>query len=131
MEHIAPYGVAPASGYTHVVAESGRLVAISGQIAMDEAGQVVGLGDPRAQARQVFENLGRCLAAADATFDDVVKLTYYLTDMSHLPAVRTVRDEYVDPTRPPASSAIQVSALFQPEFLLEVDAFAVIPEPPA
>jgi enamine deaminase RidA (YjgF/YER057c/UK114 family) len=95
----APEGVAPGRGYTHVVTGSGRLVAISGQVALDERGELVGKGDPAAQARQVFENLQRCLAAAGASFGDVVKLTYYLTDVAHLPAIRTVRDELLGADR--------------------------------
>ncbi|MFD7710664.1 RidA family protein [Streptomyces sp. NPDC059785] len=127
LTHItAPEGVAPGSGYTHVVTGTGRLVALSGQVAVDERGGLVGPGDPAAQARQVFENLRRCLTAAGATFDDVVKLTYYVTDVAHLPAVRLARDAYVDTRRPPASTAVQVAALFRPELLLEVEAFAVI-----
>ncbi|ADI08157.1 endoribonuclease L-PSP [Streptomyces bingchenggensis BCW-1] len=132
LTHIpAPEGVAPGTGYTNVVMGSGRMVAVSGQIALDERGELVGAGDPAAQARQVFENLRRCLAAAGATFDDVIKLTYFVTDVAHLPAVRSVRDEYVDMTHPPASSAVQVAALFRPELLLEVEAFALVDEPPA
>ncbi|MDX3227176.1 RidA family protein [Streptomyces sp. ME19-01-6] len=127
LTHIpAPEGVAPGNGYTNVVMGSGRMVAVSGQIALDARGELVGVGDPAAQARQVFENLRRCLAAAGATFDDVIKLTYYVTDVAHLPAVRSVRDEYVDMTRPPASTAVQVAALFRPELVLEVEAFALI-----
>ncbi|MFJ6567856.1 RidA family protein [Streptomyces sp. NPDC091292] len=122
----APEGVAPGAGYTHVVIGSGRFVAISGQVALDESGGTVGEGDPAAQARQVFENLRRCLAAAGGTFDDVVKFTYYVTDVGHLPAIRDVRDEHIDTARPPASTAVQVSALFRPELLLEVEAFAVL-----
>ncbi|MEU3447705.1 RidA family protein [Streptomyces thermolilacinus] len=129
LTHVAaPEGVAPGSGYSHVVAGTGRFVSVSGQCAFDAEGRVVGEGDPAAQARQVFANLGRCLAAAGATFDDVVKLTYYVTDVAHLPAVRAARDEVIDTTRPPASSAVQVSALFRPELLLEVEAFAVVAE---
>jgi len=124
-DHIVPAGVAPGFGYSHVVAATGRLIAISGQVALDETGQLVGLGDPEAQARQVFENLRRCLAAADATFADVVKLTVYVTDLATMTAVRAVRDEYVDTTRPPASSAVQVAGLVLPELLLEIDALAV------
>ncbi len=124
----APDGVAPGAGYTHVVLGTGRLVALSGQVALDAQGEVVGAGDPAAQARQVFENLRRCLAAAGATFGHVVKLTYYLTDVGHLPAVRAARDEYVDTEHPPASTAVQVAALFRPELLLEVEAFALLPE---
>ena len=71
----APDGVFPAAQYSHVVMGTGRLVAVAGQVAVDEDGKPVGEGDPEAQARQVFENLRRCLAAAGASFDDVVKLT--------------------------------------------------------
>ena len=120
-----PEGVTPGPGYTHVVTGSGQLVAVSGQVALGENGQLVGPGDPSAQARQVFDNLRRCLAAAGLSFDEVIKLTYYLTDMAHLPAVRTVRDEFIDTARPPASTAVQVVALARPEFLLEIEAFAL------
>ncbi|MCF2530867.1 RidA family protein [Yinghuangia soli] len=123
-----PEGVQPGPGYTHVVMGTGRFVALSGQVALDEKGEVVGPGDPEAQARQVFENLRRCLAAAGATFDDVVKLNYYVTDVAYLPAIRVARDAVVDVTRRPASTAVQVAALFAPEILMEIEAYAVIPE---
>jgi enamine deaminase RidA (YjgF/YER057c/UK114 family) len=129
LTHIAaPEGVAPGNGYTHVVTGTGRWVAISGQIALDADGNVVGLDDPEAQARQVFENLSRCLAAAGGTFADVVKLTFFVTDVAHLPAIRKARDEHIDTARPPASTAVQVAALFRPELLLEVEAFALLSE---
>jgi enamine deaminase RidA (YjgF/YER057c/UK114 family) len=127
LDHIAPPGVAPGNGYTHVVAGTGRLVAISGQIAIDDAGQLVGRDDAEAQARQVFENLRLCLTAAGATFDNVMKLTYFVTDVAWLPAIRRVRDTFVDTSRPPASTAVQVVALVRPELLLEIEALAVIP----
>ncbi|MFF4007182.1 RidA family protein [Streptomyces sp. NPDC001717] len=123
----APEGVSPGTGYNHVVWGTGRFVAVSGQCAFDEKGEVVGEGDPAAQARQVFENLRRCLAAAGAGFDDVVKLTYFVTDVAHLPAVREARDAVIPADRLPASSAVQVAALFRPELLLEIEAFAVLP----
>ncbi|MEU3921007.1 RidA family protein [Streptomyces sp. NPDC029004] len=124
----APEGVAPGTGYSHVVWGTGRFVAISGQCALDEDGKVVGEGDPAAQATQVFENLRRCLAAAGASFDDVVKLTYFVTDVAHLPAVRAARDAVIDAGRLPASSAVQVAALFRPELLVEIEAFALVGE---
>jgi enamine deaminase RidA (YjgF/YER057c/UK114 family) len=65
-----------------VVTGRGRLVVVSGQIAQDEHGELVGAGDPAAQARQVFENLRRCLAQAGARFDDVAKLTFFVLDLS-------------------------------------------------
>jgi enamine deaminase RidA (YjgF/YER057c/UK114 family) len=75
----------------------------------------------------VFVNLQRCLAAAGATFDDVVKMTFYFTAPDVLQAVRDAWDEMLDEGNPPASTAVQVAALFQPEFMLEADAFAVVP----
>ena len=118
----------PGNGYSHVVTGTGRLVLISGQIALDESGAVVGEGDAGAQARQVFENLRRCLAAAGATFADVAKFTFYVTDIAALPAIRAARDAHIDTEHPPASTAVQVAALFRPELLLEVEAYAVLPE---
>ncbi|WP_405621459.1 RidA family protein [Streptomyces sp. NBC_01511] len=129
LTHIhSPAGVAPGNGYSHVVWGTGRFVAVSGQCAFDADGGIVGAGDAGAQARQVFENLRRCLAEAGASFDDVVKLTYFVTDVAHLPAVRTARDEVIDTARPPASSAVQVAALFRPELLVEIEAFAIVGE---
>jgi enamine deaminase RidA (YjgF/YER057c/UK114 family) len=124
--HLAPAGMATGTGYSHVVAETGRVVAVAGQVALDADGNMVGRDDPETQARQVFENLGKALAAAGASFADVVKFTYFLTDMSILPVVRQVRDQHVDTQRPPASTAVQVAGLFRPEFLLEVEALAVV-----
>lgn len=122
----APEGVAPAAQYTQVVLGTGRFVAVSGQLALDEDGKPVGEGDPAAQARQVFENLRRCLASAGATFDDVVKLTYFVTDMAHMGAIRAARAEHIPDDRLPAASAVQVAALVRPEFLMEIEAFAVV-----
>ncbi|MEU9573616.1 RidA family protein [Streptomyces massasporeus] len=127
----AQYSLPQALGFARaggapIVLGTGRFVAVARQLALDERGRPVGEGDPAAQARQVFENLRRCLAAAGATFDDVVKLTYYVTDMAHMPAVRAARAEHIPDDRLPAASAVQVAALVRPEFLLEVEAFAVV-----
>lgn len=122
----APDGVFPAAQYSHVVMGTGRFVAIAGQLALDEDGRLVGEGDPGVQARQVFENLRRCLAAAGATFDDVVKLTYFVTDTAHLPAIRAARAAHIPDDRLPAASAVQVAALVRPEFLMEIEAVAVV-----
>ncbi|MGX5211554.1 RidA family protein [Streptomyces violaceus] len=124
----APDGVAAAAQYSHVVMGTGRFVAVAGQLALDERGGLVGEGDPAAQAHQVFENLGRCLAAAGASFDDVVKLTYFVTDMAHMPAIRAARAGHIPDDRLPAASAVRVAGLVRPEFLMEVEAFAVVAE---
>jgi enamine deaminase RidA (YjgF/YER057c/UK114 family) len=124
---VAPDGVAAGRGYSQVVSGRGRLVAVSEQVAQDEHGELVGPGgDPGAQARQVFENLRRCLASAGAGFGDVVKLTFFVLDIADLPAVRVARDAVVDTARPPASTAVQVAALFAPGYLLEVEALALV-----
>jgi enamine deaminase RidA (YjgF/YER057c/UK114 family) len=115
-------------GYSHVVTiPTGRLVWTAGQIAMDADGSVVGVGDWDAQARQVFENLTRALQAAGAGWADVVKLTYFVVDMSGLTTIRAVREEFVDRTRPPTSTLVQVAGLAGPDLLLEVEAVAWLP----
>lgn len=125
MEHfIRPAGLPPVSGYSHAVAFTGRMIAVSGQVPADGQGRLVGQDDPRAQVRQVFENLTAALAAAGAAMDQVVKLTVYLTDLADLDVFRQVRDEYISPGRPPASSLVQVSGLVNPAFRVEIDALA-------
>ena len=115
------------TGYTHVVeVTAGRPVYIAGQVALDPSGQVVGPGDLRAQALCVFDNLKAALEAVGAGFEQVVKLNYYLVDVSQLPVVREVRDRYVNTLRPPASTAVEVRRLFRDELLIEVEAVAVI-----
>ena len=106
----------------------GRTIYVSGQVAMDASDAVVGQNDFRAQAKQVFENLKTVLAASGATLDDVVKFTYYVVghDAEKLRLIREVRDEYLKPANRPASTLVGVQALFRPEFMLEVEAVAVV-----
>ena len=125
---INPEGMHRPTGYTHVVeVKAGRLVYISGQIALDANGDLVGPGDVAAQARQVFENLQTALRSVGAGFEQVVKLTVYLVDATQMPAVRQVRNQYVDPARPPASTAVEIRRLVRDDLLVEVDAVAVLP----
>ncbi len=122
----SPPELPPTPGYSHVAqVTGGRTIHVSGQVALDRYGEVVGEGDLEAQARQVFENLKAALGAAGAGFGDVVKLGFYLTDISRMGVVRGVRDEYVDTDRPPASTAVEVTRLIRDEFLIEVEAVAV------
>jgi enamine deaminase RidA (YjgF/YER057c/UK114 family) len=104
------------------------MVFVAGQVALDEQGAVVGAGDMVQQTEQVFKNLSLALAAAGATFSDVVKLNWYLLDTSALPAMRQVRDRYVDTGNPPASTLVVVKALFRPEFMVEIEATAIVNE---
>jgi len=127
-QFVNPPTLPPSPGYTQVViAPTGRTAHISGQVALDTSGAIVGPGDFRAQARQVFENLKAALAAGGASFANVVKITIFVLDMANLPALREIRDEYVNTERPPASTAVQVSRLAREEFLLEIEAVAALP----
>ncbi len=121
---LRPDGMPPANGYSHAVAFSGQMVVVSGQVPLDAQGRLVGQDDPAAQVRQVFENLATALAAAGTTMDRVVKLTVFLTDLGDLAEFRRVRDQFVSAEHPPASSLVQVSALVNPAFRVEVEALA-------
>ena len=120
---------APMGTYSQAVrVETGDAVWIhvSGQIAIDREGNLVGPGDLRAQTRQVFENLKAILEANGATFADAVKIGTYLTTLDDLAGMREVRSEYLT-SEPPASTAVQVVALVVPEALIEIDLVAVVP----
>lgn len=125
--YINPSTLAHPTGYTHVVEATGaRTVYISGQVALDPSGSIVGQGDMRAQAQQVFENLHSALQAVGGGFRDVVKLTYFIVDMTQMPVVREVRDQFIHPEQLPASTAVEIRRLAREEFLLEVEAIAVL-----
>ena len=117
------------TGYAHVVevdvSDRAKMVYISGQIALDKDGKVVGEGDMKAQAEQVFKNLEAALSAAGAKFSDVVKMNTYITDMDKAPAVREVRARYFGETTP-ASTLVQVVKLARPEFMLEIEVVAAV-----
>jgi len=108
-----------------VLTEGGRLLFIAGQTASDAAGEVVGKGDIEAQTERVFENLGAVLAAADASFDNLVMTTTYLTDIKYREAYNKVRLKYYR-TSPPTSTLLVVKALGHVDFLIEIDGIAVI-----
>ena len=116
----------PISHFTNVV-RAGRLVFVSGCVASDEAGRTVGGNDATAQARQVHENLKRCLAAAGATFADVCKVTVFLKNIADREKVNVARKEYFGPHRP-ASTLVEISRLVRDDLLVEIEAVAVLPE---
>ena len=120
---------APAGNYSHLVRlEVGDavLLFLSGQVALDGAGEEVGEGDMTRQSEYVYEVIGKLLASAGASFDDVVKLTTYLTDISQVDAHREVRVRYL-PAEPPASTLVEVSRLIRPGLMVEVDVVAAVP----
>ena len=115
----------PISHYTDAV-RAGDLLFVSGVVPVDGEGALVGGDDVVAQARQVFANLGAVLAAAGATFADVVKVTVYLTDIADRARINPVRQEVFGEARP-ASTLVEVSALAVPGAKLEIEAVALVP----
>jgi enamine deaminase RidA (YjgF/YER057c/UK114 family) len=116
--------VASNSAYSHLVT-AGSLLVTAGQVALDADGAVVGKDDPAAQSVQAFENLRRVLAAGGATFDDVVKLTIYVTSRDCRKAVADVRQSLFAEPRP-ASTYLVVAGLAVPDLLVEVEAIAYL-----
>jgi 2-iminobutanoate/2-iminopropanoate deaminase len=105
--------------------EGGRLLYISGQVAWDASGNIVGKGDVAAQARQVYQNLRQVLQAAGGDLQDLMKVTTYITKLEDFPAVAQIRSE-IFPGELPASTLIVVTGLFHPDFLIEVEGIAAI-----
>lgn len=128
-QFLNPDGLSKPTGYTHVViAQPGKLVYVSGQVALNAAGDVVGKGDLRAQVTQVMENLKAALAAAGATTEHVIKLNYYVVNLKQdqLPIIREVRNKYFPAEHLPASTLIGVTALAREEFMIEIEAVAAV-----
>jgi len=115
-------------GYSHVVTATGTMVFVSGQIALDKDGKIVGAGDIRAQATQVLQNVKSALAAAGATFADVVKQNTYVVNLNaeSLAAIREVRAQFFPAGDPPASTLVGVTALAMEGLLIEVEVVAVL-----
>jgi enamine deaminase RidA (YjgF/YER057c/UK114 family) len=115
-------------GYSQIVeVHSGRMVFIAGQTALDRDGNVVGRNDFAAQAKQVFQNLTIALHASGCTPAHLVKLTVYLTDMDNLGRYREARNQFFASVTPPAAPAVtlvEVSKLYGPDFLIEIEAIA-------
>lgn len=120
----------PPRFYSHAVSIEGpaKLLYVSGQVSMDQEGKVVGAGDMRAQAEQVFKNLTAILRAAGAGWDDVIKMNGFMVGLNaqNVAAYREGRAPYFKVKRPPASTLVGVTRLVQPEWLLEVEVVAAI-----
>lgn len=128
---INPLTLSTPGGYSHVVtATGGKMVFVAGQVAWDAKGDIVGKGDLRAQATQVYENLKAALAAAGATFTDVVKMNTYIVNFkaADLPIIREVRAKYLLHQNVPASTLVGVQALAVDGLLIEIEVIAMMKE---
>jgi 3-hydroxyisobutyrate dehydrogenase len=125
IERINPEGLSKPATYSHVV-KVGSLLFISGQVAFDSTGKLVGENDMKAQVRQVLENLKTALASQNADFSNVVKINTFTTDVEAFLEAAEVRAEYFK-GHPPASTLVQISKLARPGLLVEIEAIAALP----
>jgi len=120
----------PTAGYSQVAeVKGGKLVYIAGQVPYDKSGMLVGKDDFVAQAEQVFHNIRAAIEAAGGNFSNIMKLNYFCVesvDPSLFPQVLKVRDRFVDTKTPPVSTFVVVKRLVRPEWLIEVEAVAVV-----
>ena len=128
VQYLNPPALSAPTGYTHVVqVHGGRTIYIAGQVAFDKSGNIVGKGDFAAQATQVFENLKSALAAGGATFDNLVKVTTFVTDLSQMQTLRSIRAKYYGKNAP-ASTLVQITKLANDDLMIEIEAIAVVSE---
>jgi enamine deaminase RidA (YjgF/YER057c/UK114 family) len=131
-EFLSPKTLIPPAGYSHIAkVNHGTVVYLSGQVASDASGKLIGEGNFEAQAEQVFRNLKIAVGAAGGTMADIVKLNIFLVaevDQADVPKLRAVRDRHVNVEQPPASTLVFVSRLARPSWLIEIEAVAAIEE---
>ncbi len=126
-----PPSVVTPKGYTQaVIIDFGKfkMVTMSGQVPFDSLGSLVGKGDFYMQAEQVFRNIKKIVEQAGGNMSHLIKLGFFVTDMTQLPALREVRDKFINKSKPPTSTLVQVSRLFRDDVFLEVEASAIIPK---
>jgi len=131
VQYLNPSTLCPTFGWTHVVtATGGKTVYISGQVGVNDRGEIVGKENLAAQTEQAFRNIESALATVGATFHDVVKTSLFVVGLKpeHVPVIREIRSRYVSADHPPASTLVGVSALVGPDWLIEIEAIAVIPD---
>ncbi len=125
-QYLQPDGLAaPPEPYSHAI-RCGDTLYIAGQVAFDERNNIVGIGDPRSQAEQVWRNIGLAVDAVGGTIADIVKITVFLKDVRHAAAEIGVREHLFERGRFPICTLVQVANLGLPELLMEIDAVAVL-----
>ena len=124
-QHLNPDNMSQPRGYSQVV-RVGNTVYIAGQVSAARDGSVVGKGDPEAQVRQIWRNLEAAVASVGGTLEHIVKTTTYVTNISYAAAVRKVRDETYQSSGPPTSTLVVVAGLANPDYMVEIEAIAVL-----
>jgi len=128
VDFVNPATVHKPMGYTHVVSirDPGKVLYVSGQVAKDHQGNMVGVGDLEAQTRQAYENLSSILKSQGATLSDIVKMNIYTTRLDQIASIKKVHDQYFSPDRLPATTLVEVAGLAHKDFLIEIEAVAVL-----
>jgi 2-iminobutanoate/2-iminopropanoate deaminase len=125
-----PEGLSSPRGYSHVAElNGGKVVYIAGQVSLDASGALVGENDFAAQVEQTFQNLRTAVGAGGGTLRDIVKLNCYCVESANadqLPVFRDIRDRFVNVENPPVSTFVFVNRLVRPEWLIEIEATAVV-----
>ena len=124
VQFINPAAIHTPTGYSHV-AKAGNLVSIAGQLSIDKDGNVVGEGDIQAQTKQALSNLEEAVRASGGTKEDIAAIRVYMTNRDDLDGMRQARAGFWEGT-PPASTLLFISGLVRPEFLIEIEALAVV-----
>lgn len=122
---ISPKVLTPKMPFSQAI-QVGKQLFISGQVAVDAEGRLVGKGDIEAQTRQVMENIKALVEAAGGSLDDIVKTTTFVTTMKDFAKTAAVRREYFKEPYP-GSTAVQVTQLVDPDYLIEIEAIAILP----
>jgi 2-iminobutanoate/2-iminopropanoate deaminase len=127
-ENLFPAGLSKPTGHwtTVTTARPGKLVFISGLTAKNERGDIVGVGDVRAQTRQVCDNLAAAMRAAGGSLGDILRVDVYIKDMGGFKDIHEIRREYFGPN-PPASTMVAVAGFTHPDMLIEINAIAALP----
>lgn len=124
IERINPPGSTQPTAYTHLV-RAGNTLYISGQVASNEKGELIGKGDMGVQVKQVFENLKTVLASQGATFDNLVKITIFTVSIDEFRKAADIREKYTG-GRAPASTLVEIDRLASPDYLVEIEGIAVL-----
>lgn len=124
-QYLNPTSMSQPSGYTQVV-QVDKTIYIAGQVSATADGQIVGKGDPEAQVRQVWSNIQAAVQAVGGTLHHIVKTTTYITSINYAVAVRQVREAMFQGANPPTSTLLVVSALAHPDYMVEIEAIAVV-----
>lgn len=130
---VTPDGLRKPRGYSQAaVVRAGTLVYLAGQVPTNITGSLIGAGEFRPQLEQVFRNLNLGITGLGGTFRNIIKLNYFCVqavEQAELRHVNEVRDSYIDIENPPVSTFLFVSRLARPEWMIEIEAVAVLPDP--